>query len=81
MDLESTLTEKNLLLADELDLTPVTVKSKMSVRHLSRKNYVLDALKERPVFEGIIELYKSLVLSEENMKSTQVKHLEACACS
>ena len=67
----ATLTEQNLQLADELDLTPVTVKSKISVRHLSRKNYVLDALKERPVFEGIIELYKSLVLSEENLKSTQ----------
>lgn len=67
----STLKEKNLELADEVDLTRVSIKSKVSVRHLSRKNYVMDAMKQRPVFEGSVDLYKSLVLSEENMKSTQ----------
>ena len=54
----SALKEKNLELADELDFTRVTIKNKVSLRTLSRKNYVIDAMKERPVFEGSVDLYK-----------------------
>ena len=55
---KASISELNLELADDIDLTRVSVKSKVSLRHLSRKNYVLDALKARPVFEGRNEMYK-----------------------
>ena len=55
---DQTLTEQNLELADDIGFTRVSEKCKVSLRHLARKNYVLDALKERPVFEGYNELYK-----------------------
>jgi len=54
----STIKEMNLRLADNLDLTRVHEKSKISLRPLARKNFVLDALKKQPVYEGYNELYK-----------------------
>ena len=50
--------EKNLELADDIALTRVSEKSKVSLRHLARKNYILDALQEKPVWEGLNDLYK-----------------------
>ena len=50
--------EKNLELADDISLTRVSEKSKVSLRHLARQNYILDALQEKPVWEGLNDLYK-----------------------
>ena len=50
--------EQNLELADDINLVRVSVKSKVSLRHLARQNYVLEALKKNPVIESFTELYK-----------------------
>ena len=61
----SNIKEMNLRLADNLSLTRVHEKSKVSLRPLARKNFILDALQKQPVYEGYNELYKvcSYVLS------------------
>eukprot|EP00111_Clytia_hemisphaerica_P023811 TCONS_00070164-protein len=66
----STIKEMNLRLADNLSLTRVHEKSKVSLRPLARKNFILDALQKQPVYEGYNELYKLLVVSEDATKST-----------
>ena len=54
----TSIKEMNLKLADNLDLTRVHEKSKISLRPLARKNFILDALRKQPVYEGYNELYK-----------------------
>lgn len=52
------ITERNLELADNINLVRVTEKNKISLRHLARKNFILDTLKVKPVFEETSDLYK-----------------------
>lgn len=57
---EKNISQQNLQLADNLNLVRVTEKNPISLRHMARRNFILDVVKEHLVFEEKTDLYKVL---------------------
>ncbi|XP_047122572.1 general transcription factor 3C polypeptide 1 isoform X1 [Hydra vulgaris] len=58
--------QHNLELADNINLVRVSERSKVSLRHLSRQNFILEALKKKPVIVSFTDLYRGLLEIENN---------------
>lgn len=70
VDPNSSLMESNNELADRIGFTCVSQRSNISLRHMERKNMILDFLKVHPVYEGVNQIYKKIIAHEETQRHT-----------